>query len=299
MPIFVSLKATIQDMKDTPLDQQCRIFADEQLEGSRPLSDYNIYHYYNIQEEFAPHQASPSRRRRIFAMTLLGKTDTLDGEARDTIDHVKTNTQYAGAIPPDQPHLFSEGQQLEDGRTLLDYNVREEFTLHRAARLHGGTRIFVQTLPGQMPTLCVVTDSPLDTVTANIRNNEGPSPDQRRLIFAGQQLEHGHTLSDYNIQNIQKGSTPHLVWRLCGGAQIFVSMMTDKSITLNVEVSDTIGGEKAKIQGDDGDTIDSLQAELQDMEDNAVDTTCTLANVMDKIHCSAEANGAFGTIDHE
>jgi ubiquitin len=75
---------------------------------------------------------------QLFVKTLTGKTVSIEVEEGESIEDVKAKIAEKEGIPPEQQRLIFGGQQLQDAKTLDDYNVGDDATLHLVLRLRGG-----------------------------------------------------------------------------------------------------------------------------------------------------------------
>ena len=232
------VKAMIEDKEGVPADQQGLVFDSQlqskQLEDGCTLNDYDIQNLSLLQLVLRVNSSM-----QIFIKTLNGKTISLDVDSLDTVQTVKCKIQAKEGISVYQQKLIHSGRQLEDGRTLSDYRIQKQSTLHLIVQLE----LYVKTVTGRTTTITVNSASTTQHVKSIIQDKEGIRPDEQKLLLAGKQLKDEHLLSMYNIPN---KAMLTLLLMLRGEIHIDVNL-PDKTITLKVDYSNKVENVKVMI----------------------------------------------------
>ena len=229
------VKTKIQDVEGIRCGDQQLFHNGKFLENGRTLADYKI------QVASTVNLILPLvENGHIIIRTQWGETIPLFVESTDTIWKVKLMIKKKVSILPEYQGLVFNGKQLEDNKTLNECKVTNNSIILLQVKLtHGEMPLFVKILTGKTIHLNVDSSHTVYEIKVMIYMGEGIPPKQQMLIHAGKQLAGDRTMESYGIK---EHSTIHLVPRLRGGMQnlIFVRTLTGKTITLEVETSDTI-----------------------------------------------------------
>ncbi|XP_078410473.1 polyubiquitin-B-like [Cetorhinus maximus] len=245
-----ALKRLIYKKANVPYFQQRLVVQNGstvELKDNKRLCDYNV----------SPSDAvmlivKNVERMQIFLRNDKGKTSTYDVRPSESVEDFRARVQRQEGVPASQQRLVYEGKQLEDGRSLADYNIQPESTIFLMLRLRGGMRLRVKFMTGEVIELDIDPSIQVSALKKMIyERTKVPHFRQRLLVQNGntEELQDSRRLSDYNV------SPSHEVMLIVKNEermQIFLKNDKGKTSTYDVLPSESVQNFRAWVQRQEG-----------------------------------------------
>jgi ubiquitin C len=193
-----SIKEKIEEKEGIPQNLQKLFY------NGRPLVKYNTTLANNyIQNLSTIHlEIITTKQKIIYIKALDGNSITIDIKPSDTIFNIKEKIYEKRGISPNEQDLFFNRIQLEDAKTLSDYNIHNLSTVNLVILpFKIDNKIFVKTLDGRKITLDIQKKDSVLNIKEKIEDKEGISPNEQKLYCIGRQLVDDRALKDYYIKN--------------------------------------------------------------------------------------------------
>ena len=230
------VKLKIWDKWGMPADMQRLLFKGEQLEDGHPLFGLEgVPSYMHL----VPRKDGV---KQIFVITAQGNTSLFDVDIEATLYDVKTQIQDKLGIPRAQQLVKYASDDL---RCIVEKNIRIEVEASHLSQVEAShLALATPFVVGRKLSVAVAATDTIENVKQEIHGRLGIKPERQRLIFEGEQLGDGRTVSDCNIEN---DSLLYLLLNNRRTAQVFVKMHTGKTIDFEADLEDTVDEIKAKI----------------------------------------------------
>jgi len=206
-----------------------------QLEGDKKFTNINI----NDESKYL------IGNMRVFVKNITGETTLIEVGPSSTVKDLKDKIKEQKNIPNMNQRLIYNGNHLEDEKYLTDYNIKNESLIFLITYISNGMNVQVKCPSGKTLSFNIQSSDTVKDFKDKIEEKENIPSDHQSLIFNGNKLENERKISDYNIKD---KSILHLISSYSSDVQVQVNTNSGRTITIDVDLSETVKSFKNKIE---------------------------------------------------